>query len=148
MELTEKQQKTLNVVLDCIIPPSPERSLPGASEVGIWAFIVRLANSEAAGIAEDIDWLGMQAAELLGEALEDVDKAQTLRCLARIREANPGRLDQLARLTMSCYYQHDAVLAGIGMEPRPPFPLGHTVVPGNLTLLEPVKQRGPIFRRV
>jgi hypothetical protein len=148
MELTDKQQKTLDVVLDCIIPPSPERSLPGASQVGVWSFIVRLASDEAAGVVEDLQWLDAQASALLGQSLASVDYARASQCLSRLREAHPGRLDRLARLTMSCYYQHDVVLAGIGMEPRPPFPLGHTVAPGDLTLLEPVKQRGPIFRRV
>lgn len=148
MELTDKQQKTLDVALDCIIPACPERSLPGASQVGVWAFIQRLAKDEAAGVVQDIEWLDAASEALVGESLAGLAQDRAMDCLTRLRDAHPGQLDRLARLTMSCYYQQDRVLSGIGMEPRPPFPLGHTVVAGDLSLLEPVKQRGPIFRDV
>ena len=148
MELNEKQQQVFDIIIDCIIPASPERSMPAASEVGVWAFIVRLANDEAATIAKGVDWLDAESAAWLGESITRAEHARVVACMAHLRELHPGCLDRLARLTMSCYYQHDAVLRGIGMEPRPPFPLGHTVAAGDLTLLDPVRQRGPIFRSV
>jgi hypothetical protein len=40
------------------------------------------------------------------------------------------------------------VMRSIGMEARPPFPKGHELEQGDWSLLEPVRARGRIWRRV
>jgi len=40
------------------------------------------------------------------------------------------------------------VMHSLGQEPRPPFPKGHVVEQGDLALLEPVRARPPIWRKV
>ena len=44
------------------------------------------------------------------------------------------------------YYQHERVLEAIGMDPRPPHPEGYAVPASDLSLLDPVKARGPRYR--
>jgi len=55
-------------------------------------------------------------------------------------------LQRLALETVTCYYQQDGVIERLGMEPRPPYPKGYQVLPGDLTLLNPVTARGRIYR--
>ena len=38
------------------------------------------------------------------------------------------------------------VLEGLGLEPRPPFPQGYTLEPGDLSALERVRARGQLWR--
>ena len=52
----------------------------------------------------------------------------------------------LAQQTVTCYYQNDRVLEAIGVGARPPFPEGYQVPSGDLSLLEPVRGRGRIYR--
>ena len=49
-------------------------------------------------------------------------------------------------VTARCYYRDDRVMASIGIEVRPPFPEGYAVEEGDLSLLDPVRARGPIWR--
>jgi hypothetical protein len=49
--------------------------------------------------------------------------------------------------TFGCYYKHPRVLARYGLEARPPHPKGWEVPPTDLSLLEPVRRRGPIWRK-
>ena len=50
--------------------------------------------------------------------------------------------------TMACYYQDDKVMIALGMEARPPFPKGNEVVSGDLSLLDPVREKKQIYRDV
>jgi len=47
-----------------------------------------------------------------------------------------------------CYYRDDRVMRSLGLEPRSPFPKGHVVEQGDWSLLDPVKARPPIWRKV
>ncbi|CAN5132580.1 hypothetical protein BH10PSE6_BH10PSE6_56580 [soil metagenome] len=53
----------------------------------------------------------------------------------------------LTRVILLCYYRDDRVMRSLGQEPRPPFPIGHVVEQGDWSLLDPVKQRAPFYRR-
>jgi hypothetical protein len=49
-------------------------------------------------------------------------------------------------VVVQCYYRDDRVLVSIGSEPRPPYPEGYDLEPGDWTLLEPVRSRGRLYR--
>jgi len=49
---------------------------------------------------------------------------------------------------LQCYYRDDRVLHSLGLELRPPFPKGYGLEQGDWSLLEPVKARAPMWRRV
>ena len=47
---------------------------------------------------------------------------------------------------INCYYQHDSVLEKIGIENTPPFPKGFNLPEWDISLLEPVYERGKLYR--
>jgi hypothetical protein len=63
-----------------------------------------------------------------------------------LRGEEPSFLARLAQQTVTAYYQDDRVLQAIGMEARPPFPKGYEVPSGDLSLLDPVRARGRVYR--
>lgn len=63
-----------------------------------------------------------------------------------LRSADPAFLGALATQVLTAYYMDDRVMEAIGLEPRPPFPKGYDVIPGDLSLLDPVRARGQIWR--
>jgi hypothetical protein len=77
-----------------------------------------------------------------------VDEVRRVSLLDQMRTRDPGTLQQLALDIVTCYYQQDRVLEGLGMEARPPFPTGYQVEQGDLSLLKPVIARGKIYRDV
>jgi len=52
----------------------------------------------------------------------------------------------LGRVILQCYYRDDRVVRSLGLEPRPPFPKGHTLEQGDWSLLDPVRARPKLWR--
>src|ERR1700704_1483527 len=53
----------------------------------------------------------------------------------------------LIRAVLQCYYRDDRVLRSLGLELRPPFPIGYPLEQGDWSLLDPVKARPSLLRR-
>jgi hypothetical protein len=64
----------------------------------------------------------------------------------RARTAGGTSLTMVCRIILQCYYRDDRVMRSLRMETRPPFPLGFELEPGDWTLLDPVRQRGKVWR--
>jgi hypothetical protein len=113
--------------------------VPGADDETIFADIVK-------SIGRDLDDLRVALKKLAGIA--DLPPA------ARLDKANAFRaegglpLQAIARVVLQCYYRDDRVMRALGQEPRSPFPKGHVVEQGDWSLLDPVKQRAPFWRKV
>lgn len=146
--LSKEQQVNFNRVLNMIIPASADGGMPAASEYDVWTYIAREAPHALVGIKADFEKLDSASRERNGAAFSELGDVAARRLVEQLREEGTGFFKALARQTVRCYYQQDAVLAGIGMEARPPYPGGYDVVPGDLSLLEPVKARGKIYREV
>ncbi|MEO7853082.1 MAG: gluconate 2-dehydrogenase subunit 3 family protein [Rubrivivax sp.] len=146
--LTELQTRTLDAVLDLIIPAATERGLPGAAEVGVLAYMTREAPEAIPIAAGELDRLDTESRRHFDLPPAAIDDAQRLALIESIRREIPAYLDRLAFETYSCYYQDDRVLDVIGLEKRPPYPTGYEVDAGDLGLLEAVRSRGQIYREV
>lgn len=141
---SEDEKRVLISVLDEIIPPSTDGRLPGAGRLGL------------AGHIDDALQKTPALRSMIAEGLSDLDR------VARSRNA-PGfnslsREDKLQLLneqgfvlpltfhTYTGYYQHPQVVEALGLEARPPHPLGYDVKPNDLTLLDAVRRRAKMYR--
>lgn len=145
--LTPSQHEILDVVLDQMIPADAARNKPSATDVGVFEYIADQSPDSFQEIARQLDELDAQASTShkmlyteLSRNLQDVT-------LNRLRDEDPRFLMDLALHTVACYYLDSRVLAAIGLPSRAPYPEGYTVQRGNLTLLDPVRDRGQIWRR-
>jgi len=146
--LSPEQRQALNTVIDMIIPSSPDGAKPAASHYDIWGYVCEAAGNDAAQIQTDLDLLLEHATEYLDTAFARLTETQQIELVKSLRSSNDDFLSTLARQTVCCYYQQDEVLEAIGMEARAPFPKGYVVEQGDLSLLEPVRARGKIYRDV
>ena len=80
------------------------------------------------------------------EDLAGVDAGSRREVLNELAASQPAFLPGLVFHTFTGYYQEPRVLQAIGMEPRPPHPQGYELETGDLDLLEPVRQRGKLYR--
>jgi hypothetical protein len=87
-------------------------------------------------------------AKLSGGAFADLEPQRRNEVAAAFRETGGAPLAALVRVVLLCYYRDDRVMRSLGQEPRPPFPKGHVVEQGDWSLLDPVRARPPIYRRV
>lgn len=149
--LTEDQRRALAPALDGFIPRSADGTLPGAGELGIAGdvddAVRRVPDLHAALVAslEALDRLAVRRGAPRFTALAPDVQADALAELSSTEHAFPA---MLMVYTFGCYYKHPRVLAHHGLVTRPPHPEGHAVAPSDLaSLLEPVRARGPIYRR-
>ena len=128
---TPQERTILQTLAGMIIPPSSVYQVPGADDDLIFADILNTARANenevrtALAFAQSIDKpLQSATAELQGSP-----------------ELNP-----VVTIVMQCYYRDDRVMESLNMEARPPFPKGFEVPQGDWSILEPVQQRGKIWR--
>lgn len=144
VKLSPHEQECLRIIVGHMIPASERYGLPGVDAPHIF--------SELLG---DIRRDGPALKRLLGEVeaaaggcLGDLLRADQCAVLAKLRAERPGMFGVAEALASRAYYQNDAVLASIGMEPRSPFPKGYELPQGDLSLLDEVRKRGRIYRDV
>lgn len=141
--LTDTELKSLRVVVGAMIPASEEFGVPGADDDRIFADITWSVGRDEAAVRAALIEMGRLAGGSLAEAAPAARDA----AIARFREQHPALVPPLVALTTRCYYRDDRVMRAIGMEVRPPFPNGFAVEQGDWSLLDPVRARGPIWRK-
>jgi hypothetical protein len=142
--LTPAQRDDLRSVAAMIIPASSEYEVPGADDPKIQADILATLGRDTRLVAEALDYL----ARLAGKPLAELDPARREAVAKEFRATGGGAAATLIRVVLQCYYRDDRVLRSLNLELRPPFPLGYPLEQGDWSLLDPVKTRPSMWRRV
>lgn len=140
--LTDRERTTLHCVVGHMIPADAGYGVPGADDPRIFADILRTI---------DRDLYAMRNALHVIDSLADgtittLSRAEQTERLAGFRAAHAHLAGVIESIVARCYYRDDRVMTSLGMEARPPFPNGYKVEQGDLSLLEPVRARGRIYR--
>jgi hypothetical protein len=143
-DLNPEQVHDLRALAGAIIPPGPAFDVPGADDEKIFTDILGSLERDRDDICRALAHL----ATLAGGAFADLAPARRTEVAAALREAGGAPLTALVRVVLLCYYRDDRVMRSLGQEPRPPFPKGHVVEQGDWSLLDPVRARPPMYRRV
>jgi len=146
--LTAAQLAILDAVLNLIVPPSADGRMPGAAEVGVLAYLFAEAPDALPVLRLELEELERRSRERFALGFAELEEGERRSLIESMRAQAASFLNRLAMETLACYYQHDRVLEGLGMEARPPYPKGYQVVQGDLSLLAPVRARGKIYRDV
>ena len=149
--LSEEQQSALSCVLDQIIPPSSAAKMPGAGEIGLVDYIERALQKTPdlrPTIADGLAAIDGLAANRGARDFANLAEPQRSEVLEELSTTHPGFLPSLIFHTYVGYYQDPRVAAALGVETHPPYPGGFSLEPGDLSLLDEVKQKPKMFRAV
>ncbi len=156
---TEAEVETLAALGDVIIPASGEFDMPGAGDPAIAADILATAKRYADAVRAGLKLQNDLAQAAYGVAFREMDAAQRDDFVDRGNRA--GGWDDVnweydaaalsgqrtvVSIVAQCYYRDDRVMRALGMEARSPYPQGFEVEEGDWSLLEPVRQRGKLYR--
>ncbi len=131
---TSAELGALAQIAGLIIPASAEYDVPGADDPAVLADIVTTATPQRDHLSAALSGLSeLEPAPDLGAAF---------------RTTFPQAATLIQTLVVQCYYRDDRVMRSLGMEARPPFPRGFQVEQGDWSLLDPVKDRAPLYRKV
>ncbi len=144
---TDAEKRTLAILADMVIPASAEYHAPSAGDDAIVSEILSDAERHHAHLSIGLATLETLARERHGIDFADLDSAQGADIVDTFRETHPGTANLIANLTTQCYYRDDRVMISLGMEPRPPHPLGFTVEQGDWSLLDQVRERDKFYRK-
>lgn len=138
------ERESLRIIVGHIIPASTAHGVPGADDGAIFADIVLSAQRDVAPLRAAVAAVEIAASG----SFAALGRTEQSALLAGFREAHPALARACEVIAARCYYRDDRVMRAIGMEVRPPFPLGFEVEQGELDLLEPVRRRGKIYRDI
>jgi hypothetical protein len=141
-ELTQDEQASLRRIAALMIPASAKYNIPGADDDRIFADIQGSFGRDAALVKQALQHLHM----LAGGAFATLPAAEQDSVAAQFRTHGGEPLAALSRIILQCYYRDDRVMRSLNMDPRPPFPKGHTVEQGDWSLLDPVRARPKLWR--
>lgn len=122
-----------------MLPACPELGAPGADDDAIFSQLTAAARQAPDAFTGLLNLLLERADRLATAPLSEM--------MAELGGAQPAAFGWLSVTMLSVYYRDDRVLRAFGQDPRPPFPKGYQVPEGDFSLLEPVRARGPIWRR-
>lgn len=141
--LTPTEHDDLRVISAMIIPESVEFGVPGADDPAIQGDIVATLGRDGELVHAALGYL----ARLAGGPLSGLDEAKREAVAKEFRAAGGTAAATLTRVVLQCYYRDERVVRSLGLEPRPPFPKGHTLEQGDWSLLDPVKARPTMWRQ-
>lgn len=142
--LNEEQKRTLNALVNLIIPPSEDGKMPGAADVCFLADIG--SNKSLHWIQEGLFSIVEESHKNYGKEFSMLKSSDQALLIDRFKRSFIQIFNRLTTQIIQCYYQDDDVLEALGLEARPPFPNGYSLKEVDLTLLEPVYLRGKIYR--
>lgn len=144
MSLSETQKADLAAIAACIIPASERYRVPGADDPAIQADMLATLGRDAPGVIRALE----QLTQLAGGPFAALPADRSAAVALELRAAGGPAVATLTRVVLQTYYRDDRVVRSLGLEPRAPFPLGHVLEDGDWSLLDPVKARAPMWRRV
>ena len=142
--LTETETHDLRALVAQMIPASATYKVPGADDDLIFADILRSLERDT----DDTRSALKQLATLSGGPFADLPADRRAEVAVTFKTEGGAPLFALNRVVLLCYYRDDRVMRSLGQEPRSPFPKGHVVEQGDWSLLDPVKKRASIYRKV
>ena len=145
---SDNEQRILLALVGAVIPSSVEQGVPGADDAHIAADILATVRPFHATVADALQHIESIATARYDAGYADLDAATRAKLASDLSRSRFAGVGTLVTITVQCYYRDERVMRSLGMEPRPPYPDGFEIPQGDWSLLEPVRQRGKIYKDV
>ena len=142
------QHPMIRAVLNRLVPPTD--GFPGAGELDLLDHLDRAASASAVTrrtFVEGVRRIGLESERRHAAAFEELSPAAQDEVLRHVEGEQRSFFEALVTHTYLGYYSHPSVIRLLGLEARPPQPLGHTLPPFDPTIVRPTSQRGPLYRQ-
>jgi hypothetical protein len=140
--LSPGESQDLRRIAGIMVPASGAFGVPGADDAVIFADIVRSLGRDRGDVRAAL----AELSALAGGAFAELDAARAGSVAEDFLARGDTTAVALGRVILQCYYRDDRVLLSLGLEPRAPFPKGHTLEQGDWSLLNAVRGRAKLWR--
>lgn len=145
--LTGQQRATLNAMCNLMIPASADGTMPAAASLELYDDMSELPVDDVTAFADGLSQLESAAQSTHGKSFSELSTENAQSLFDSLRPELRQFTGLFTIQTAARYYSHDTVMPLIGLEPRPPWPLGNVVEQGDWSLLDPVRKRAPMYRK-
>lgn len=144
----DAQRAALDVLMDLLIPASADGRMPAARTLGLYDNVATMRTADRTLFEQGLADLDASATRLHGTAFARLSLVQAGALVDQLRNDCPAFVQSFMAQTVGRYVSHPVVMPLIGLEPRPMWPKGNVVAEGDWSLLDVVKQRAKIYRKV
>ena len=142
---TQTQRTLLDAILDELVPPSNDGTIPGAGALGVADFLPT-ADAYAPNPVETTQAVMMA----LGDSFVELKRPEKVAALHLIETQQPDAFATLVRLTYMGYYSRPDTRPLFGVGAHPVHPQGYPVPREDEALMDeltaPVRARGKVYR--
>ena len=142
--MDKNQTYILNSILKMIIPASTDGKMPCATTVGFCEYLSY--TNITSWIIDGLKKIENESLLLFNCKYKKLKYSEQKRVIETMRIKFKPFFNDLTTHVINCYYQHDSVLKNIGIDHPSPFPAGYLLEEWDINLLEPVFNRGKIYR--
>ena len=135
-----------SILLDSIIPPNEEIGIGGGSSIDLEGI---LGKEEYKIITKNFSALILETAN--ENNIKDLDLLSTenlQKIIEKTKIKNFRFFNQIASIISEFYYLDGKNREALNLKTLPPFPEGNIIEDIDLTILEPVFNRGKIYRKL
>ncbi len=145
--LSQKQQRILSSVLDCIIPKTGV--LPGAGELGVAEHVEGVSGTTQHNrrrLSEGLKAIDVNSFMMYAREFDDLSDDEKICLLQRLESELPDFFQLLIKETYSGYYTNFKILKAKGLRIQVPQPEGFKLNEFDLSLLVNVQKRSKFYR--
>jgi hypothetical protein len=143
----DTQLELLRATLNRIIPA--DGAFPGAGDLGVVSYVDAVIGRSAELrrlFARGLTQIDVTSQELYAQGFMDLSDPQKDAVLRRVEANNLEFFSALITHTYSGYYSNPLLIRLLGPDIRPPQPRGYELEPLDLSLLDRVRRRKPLYR--
>jgi hypothetical protein len=140
------QMGVLNVLLDLLIPASPDGRMPAARSLDLFVDLRHLPVKDYMLFESGLSELEARARQDHGTGFAQLPIGEAQILVDALRSDAAAFIKSFTTQAVGRYLAHEVVMPLIGLEARPHWPTGHTVNDGDWSLLDVVKQRPKLYR--
>ena len=128
--------------------------LPGDTDLGLSALTLQQVEDFLFKNKRDVDWdiwfsiIENITNEVFGKTFSELDQNERMKSIDMAQRKNFRLATNVIVTCLEIYYTNPDVLVAIGASPTLPYEQGQVIDDGNWDILDPVSQRGQMYRDV
>ena len=128
--------------------------LPGDTDLGLSALTLQQVDDFLFKNKRDVDWdiwfsiIENITNEVFGKTCSELDQNERMKSIDMAQRKNFRLATNVIVTCLEIYYTNPDVLVAIGASPTLPYEQGQVIDDGNWDILDPVSQRGQMYRDV
>ena len=136
----------LNLIIDTILPGDRNLNLPPASQINLNMYVNRYSKQNL--MSEFLNLINKVCLEKFASNFSELSDIDRLRALEACKSANIRLFVDFITNLFRAYYTNAKVLEAINSGSTPPFPVGNVLEDDDWEILEPVFERGIVYRSI